>query len=43
MCSFGNDKANDPNKEEFDWEKFKKGLKISTDDELDFNLQSDKV
>ena len=42
MCSFGNDKTNGFNKEEFDFEKFKKGLKISIEDELDFNFHSDK-
>ena len=43
MCSFGKDKANGPKKDEFDLEKFKNGLKISIEDELDFNFQSDKV
>ena len=42
MCSFGNDKTNGPKKEEFDFEKFKNGLKISIEDELDFNFHSDK-
>ena len=43
MCSFGNDKTNGPKKEEFDFEKFKNGLKISIEDELDFNFHSDKA
>ena len=43
MCSFGNDKESKLKKEEFDFEKLKNGLKISIEDEIDFNFNSNKV